>query len=114
MNGVINVRTAYPKSKPETNINWFTGWYGDTKREELQWWGEQRQQFSGLSFIHKQQIKRFDLVLGGNVFDDEGYKQGETEQRYRMNMNTRYRFKKEGLYAGINANLMFSEGGLFL
>lgn len=114
MNGVINVRTSYPTSKPETNINWFTGWYGDCKREELQWWGDSRQQFRGLSFSHRQQIQRFDLVLGGNVYDDEGYRQGETEQRYRLNANTRYRFKKEGLYAGVNANVMFTEGGLFL
>jgi outer membrane cobalamin receptor len=114
MNGVINIRTSYPTSKPETNINWFTGWYGDTKRPELQWWGNSRQQTQGLSFSHKQQIKRLDLVVGGNVFRDEGYRQGENEERYRLNTNLRYRFKKEGLYAGINANMMFTEGGLFL
>ncbi len=115
MNGVINVRTAYPKSKPESTINWFTGWYGDTKREQLQWWGNKIQKQQGLSFNHKQQVKQFDLVFGGNVFRDDGYKQGDNEERYRMNMNTRYRFSKvQGLYAGINANIMFSKGGLFL
>jgi outer membrane receptor protein involved in Fe transport len=115
MNGVINVRTAYPKSVPETNIQWFTGWYGDTKREELQWWGNKMQQFHGVYFNHKQQIKQWDLVVGGNAFRDEGYKAGANEERYRVNMNTRYRFKKiEGLSAGVNGNLMFTQGGLFL
>ncbi|MBL0342148.1 MAG: TonB-dependent receptor plug domain-containing protein [Bacteroidetes bacterium] len=98
MNGVINVRTAYPKSKPETNINWFSGWYGDSKREQLQWWGDNSQQFQGLSFNHKQKAGRFDLVLGGNVFKDDGFRQGETEERYRINANTRYQFKKLRVY----------------
>ncbi len=115
MNGVINVRTAYPKAKPETHISWFTGWYGDTKREELQWWGTKRQTNRGLSFNHLQQVKQFDVAVSGNVFKDEGFRQGETEERYRLSANTRYRFKKiEGLYAGVNVNFTFTQGGLFL
>lgn len=115
MNGVINVRTAYPKSTPETNVIWFTGWYGNTKREELQWWGKQLQQYGGLSFSHMQQAGRWDLVAAGNVYRDEGYRLGEDEKRYRVNFNTRYRFEKvKGLYAGINSNFTFSEGGNYL
>jgi outer membrane cobalamin receptor len=114
MNGVINVRTAYPKAKPETNIFYHTGWYGNTKRKELQWWGDDFQQSQGLTFNHKQKAGRFDLVLGGNVFTDDGYKQGDAEKRYRLNTNTRYRFKTEGLYAGVNANVTYTSGGLFL
>ncbi len=115
MNGVINVRTAYPKSKPETSINWFTGFYGDTKRKELQWWGDNSQQFQGLSFNHKEKIGQLDLVLGGNLYKDDGFRQGETEDRYRLNFNTRYRFKKiDGLSVGINGNVTYTSGGLFL
>lgn len=115
MNGVINVRTAYPKDKPQTNITWFTGWYGDTKREELQWWGNKRQNTSGLSFNHLQKTGELDLGIGGNYFKDEGFRQGESEERYRFNFNSRYRFKKiEGLFAGVNFNMTFTQGGLFL
>lgn len=115
MNGVINVRTAYPKSKPQTTVNWFTGWYGDTKREQLQWWGNKMQQIQGLSFNHLEQIKQFDLGVSGNAFFDEGFKQGESEKRFRMNVNTRYRFKKtDGLSVGLNANITNTAGGLFL
>ena len=115
MNGVINIRTGYPVSAPETNISWFYGWYGDTKREELQWWGNKMQVTQGLSFNHKQKAGQVDLVLGGNVFNDEGYKQGEFENRYRLNGSARYRFKKiDGLAVGVKANVMFNKGGLFL
>jgi outer membrane cobalamin receptor len=115
MNGVINVRTAYPKDVPETRISWFTGWYGDTKREQLQWWGDQLQQFGGLSFSHMQKAGNLDIVAAGNVYRDEGYRLGEDEDRYRINFNTRYKFEKvQGLYAGINANVTFSKGGNYL
>lgn len=115
MNGVINVRTAYPKSKPETNINWFTGWYGDTKREQLQWWGDELQQFRGLNFSHTEKVGQFDIVAAGNFYDDEGFRMGEEEERFRLNANTRYRFKKlEGLSVGVNANVTYTSGGLFL
>jgi len=115
MNGVINVRTGYATSKPETNINWFTGWYGDTKREELQWWGNKMQSTTGLNFNHRQKFGQTDVVLGGQVFNDEGYRQGESERRYRVNGGLRYRFKKlDGLSVGINGNVTFSKGGNFL
>jgi len=115
MNGVINVRTAYPKSKPETNITWFTGWYDDPERDQLKWWGNSRQTTNGLSFNHLQKAGQFDLALSGNIYKDEGFKQGETEGRYRLSGNTRYRFKKlDGLSAGVNFNMTFTEGGLFL
>jgi iron complex outermembrane receptor protein len=115
MNGVINVRTAYPKAKPETRLSWFSGWYGDTKREQLQWWGKNLQQFGGISFSHMQQAGNLDLVAAGNAYHDEGYRFGEDERRYRMNFNTRYRFQKaKGLSVGLNANITFTQGGNFL
>ena len=107
LNGVINVRTAYPKETPITEINISQGEYGNPQRDVLRWWGKVNPTFFNTSFFHSQQIKNFDLVLGGNVFSDQGYRQLETEQRYRFNFNTRYRFKKvPGLSIGVNGNRM--------
>ncbi|MFN5325260.1 MAG: TonB-dependent receptor [Bacteroidota bacterium] len=115
MNGVINIRTSYPKAKPETKLSWFSGWYDDPKRDELKWWGNKTQRFGGLSFSHMQQAGQWDLVTGGNAYRDDGYRLGEDEKRYRMSLNTRYRFKKvQGLSAGLNTNVTFSEGGNYL
>ena len=67
-----------------------------------------------MNFFHSRKQGRFDLVVGGNMFYDEGYRQGEDEQRARINLNTRYRFAKiEGLSAGVNFNAMKTEGTLF-
>jgi outer membrane receptor protein involved in Fe transport len=115
MNGVINVRTAYPKSKPETKVSLFEGVYDSPKNKLYKWWGDSTQITRGMSASHSQKFGRFDLVAAGNYFKDEGYREGENEERYRVNANTRYSFKNafEGLAVGVNANYMHTKGALF-
>lgn len=120
LNGVINIRTAYPKEKPLTKINVFTGIYdhanytlNDTSYQ-ADWWGSIPQLYNGINFMHSRQAGRLDVVVGGNIFLDEGYRKGEHEERARFNTNLRYRFKKqEGLSIGANFNTMKTEGTLF-
>lgn len=115
LNGVIHFRTAYPTGKPKTNITMFSGFYDRPQRKSLQWWPNANPMFSGINFGHSRQIGQWDLVLGGHVFSDDGYRYLETEDRIRFNVNTRYRFKKvDGLTAGINFNIMRTRGGLFI
>jgi len=115
LNGVINFRTAYPKDEPETKIIFNAGVFDKPKRKELVWWKDGNPAYSGVNFYHSQKVKNLDVVVGGNMFTDEGYRQLESEQRYRGNINLRYRFKKvQGLSVGVNANTMRTTGGLFL
>jgi iron complex outermembrane receptor protein len=115
MNGVIHFRTAYPGEKPATSITMFSGFYGDPQRESLKWWHNSNPTFNGINFSHSRQIGNWDLVFGGHVFSDDGYRYLETDQRERFNMNLRYRFKKvPGLNAGVNTNMMNTRGGLFI
>ncbi|MCX7744955.1 MAG: TonB-dependent receptor [Flavobacteriales bacterium] len=129
LNGVINVRTAYPKDKPLTKITSFMGIYDlpDTSN-----WAKDFPPFgAGLSFLHSRKIKNFDLVVGGNLFTQQGYigppavnpnspvdtiSFGEYDYRARINFNTRYRFAKvEGLSIGLNGNfLRGNSAGAFL
>lgn len=114
MNGVINFRTAYPKDSAQTLLTVSKGVYDNPKRPELKWWKE-NPVYQMSSFQHSEQIKNLDLVLGGNSFIDEGYRQLETEQRTRFNFSTRYRFQKlKGLSAGVNGNIMDTRGGYFI
>lgn len=110
LNGVINIRTAYPGSTPETKINLHHGYYDDAKRESLNWWGGRNQKVSGFDFLHKRKIGNLDLVTGGFYLRDEGYRYLEETQRYRLNFNTRYKDQKvEGLTYGLNANFLKNE-----
>jgi iron complex outermembrane receptor protein len=113
LNGVINLRTAYAKDKPQTSVTTFYGVY-DAPRYQYKWWKGSSQSQSGINFSHAQKIGNLDLVLGGHMFDDEGYRLLETEKRTRFNANLRYNFKKvKGLSLGVNTNMMDVKGGLF-
>ncbi|MBC8464676.1 MAG: TonB-dependent receptor [Bacteroidetes bacterium] len=110
LNGVINIRTAYPGSEPETKINFHNGYYDNAKRESLNWWGDRKQRIYGADFLHKRKIGNLDLVLGGFLLEDEGYRLDEITSRKRFNFNTRYRDKKvDGLSYGVNGNFLFNE-----
>lgn len=107
LNGVINVRTAYPKFEPETKVTIFNGMYLNPKRNELKWWGQTQPLFVGSNLFHMQRYKNLDIVLGSSGYSDNGYRQSETEERIRGNFNLRYRIpKKDGWAVGLNGNFM--------
>lgn len=115
LNGVINVRTKYPRSKPLTKFNLYHGIYSDPKRKELVWWSRNPTYYGG-NFLHSEKVNpRFDLVTGANFLNSTGYRQGEDELRFRFNVNTRFLSKKhEGLSYGINSNLQYAKTGVFV
>lgn len=111
LNGIINVRTAYAKSKPETSIAPFYTIYMNPKREELKWWDEQPYT-TGINASHRRKIGKLDLVLGGYYQRSESYRDSSFTRRGRINMNTRYRIT-DRLSVGINANINKNKGSSF-
>ena len=109
LNGIINIRTAYPKNKPDTKLTLFNGLYLNPQRKELIWWDNQPM-FSGASIFHSRKTGNLDLVFAGHSFSDGGYRENEWEKRHRFNVNLLYRDKKvDGLLYGINSNIMFHD-----
>ncbi|MEO8087023.1 MAG: TonB-dependent receptor [Bacteroidota bacterium] len=121
LNGAINIRTAYPKSTPQTHITVFSGFYDPNQKitlndttYNLNQSGSVSQKISGVNFLHSRQINNLDIVVGGHMLIDEGYRQGEYEDRGRINFNLRYRFKKiDGLSVGLNLNTQLANGTTF-
>jgi len=106
LNGIINVRTAFPGIEPKTQISLNSGFYMNPARKELIW-RDQTPVFGACSFSHSRIIGNMDIVVGGMAFNDPGYKQYNFEERYRGNFKIRYRDKKvKGLSYGINGNYM--------
>lgn len=113
MNGVINMRTKIPSATPSTDVEMHTGIYDIPLY--YRWYGNKSPRTeSGMNFSHTQRYGRFDLVLGGNTYNNDGYREGETEQRYRGNVSMTYRFKKPELSVAVRSNVQQAKGGLFL
>lgn len=118
LNGVINIRTAFPKDKPLTRITTFTGIYN--LPDSANWTRNNPPVQGGMNFLHSRKIKQLDLVLGGNIFGERGFvgpalgdttgSSGNFSHRVRFNFNTRYRFKKvPGLFVGLNGNALYGQ-----
>jgi len=114
LNGVVNLRTRFPGNDPSTEITLFGGVTMNPARHELIWWKGQPLN-AGASFSHLRKIGNLDLSLGGNYYKDEGYREGEFENRIRGSAGLRYRFKKiQGLSVGLAASAMYVDKGDFL
>jgi outer membrane cobalamin receptor len=116
LDGVINVRTAFPTTTPVTTFSFFEGVYANPNvPDSVPWKGQQQPRFDGLTFMHRQQFNQLDLVCSGNLYSEQSYLQGAYDQRARISLNLRYRFKKiNGLMVGARGSYMFQRNGTFL
>ena len=74
LNGVINLRTSYPRSTPKTVINYSAGDYSLPQSPADNWYNKSIPGFSNLNFYHSRIINNnLDLVIGGNFNIDQGY-----------------------------------------
>lgn len=134
LSGVINIRTRYPDARPLTRVSLQHGWYSDPQSaDESKYWDGTLQQ-SNVRFLHSQQLGGWDVVVGGNILGDDGFKGPEiysdsvagdwvpvdtaamnynpfsvdrwgANAQARMNLNIRRRETKvEGLTFGLNTN----------
>jgi len=89
LNGVIHVRTAYPRNKPELKVILNSGIYDKPSRKEIQWWSKGYQTFSGGQISYSRKIGNLDISAGSHILMDNGYRQRGNNERYRFNINTR-------------------------
>ena len=82
------------------------------REKNLNWNGDKRRAFKGIEFLQSMKLDNLDLSIGGNIFKDDGFRQGEITDRKRFNLNSTYKSKKiEGLSYGLNANFLFQTTG---
>lgn len=114
LNGVINIRTRFPGNEPRTRISTFSGLYLNPRRKELVWW-DRRPVFGGIDFSHSRKAGTIDLVLGGSLFRDQGYREEEYLDRARVNAGLKNRSKHlPGLSYGVHLNGMLLDKSDFL
>ncbi len=124
INGIINLRSAEPVSKPFFQVSTFGTLYNtprdnvDSNGVQKAFWKEsdtvQTPHQAGLSLAYRKKFGRFDLTAGGYFYKEESFRQGEFDNRGRISLLTRYRFAKvEGLSIGLNLNSQIGRSGSF-
>jgi len=73
LNGVVNVRTAFPREKPKTKVTVFHGVFSDPQTAEAKYWDRSQLQ-SGINALHSRQIGNLDFTIGASVLIDESFK----------------------------------------
>lgn len=114
LNGVVNVRTAWPGEVPKTSVTFYAGIYDKPPREELIWWESRQPAFQGYFVSHQQKVKNLQFVVGSNMDFIQSYLQDADEFRFRFNFKTRWISPKiTGLSMGVNGNLVKETSGRF-
>ncbi len=111
LNGIVNVRTAYAKAKPETKISPFVTNYMAPKNKAAKWWDTPRYTAGG-SISHRQKFGKLDLVMGGFYSRNESINDSSSSRRGRINIGTRYRIT-DHLSVGLNTNFNKGKGSSF-
>ncbi|MFZ1633555.1 MAG: TonB-dependent receptor [Chitinophagales bacterium] len=113
LNGVIAVRTAWPKEQPESNITVYHGIIDKPSLEEAAWW-DHAPTNTGIIFSHRQKFDKMDLVLGGHISQNNSHLLGQYSDRARLNWKTRFHPENnDRLYWGVNGNVMSDREGIF-
>jgi iron complex outermembrane receptor protein len=113
MNGIINIRTAYPTETPVTKISVFHTAYGAPSDTLNKWWNKTNAPYeTGIQIGHRQRIgKKLDVVAGVNLYDNQSYIRGggidstpNFDKKFRTTLNLRYRIS-DRLSISLNTNL---------
>ena len=108
LNGVINARTAYAKSKPETKISPYYIHTLDPPNKDQIWWDRAPYQIGNI-LSHKRKIGKFDMIVGGLYSDNRSHNRYSNSKKGRINGNFRYRFT-DRFTASLNTNFIKTKG----
>lgn len=114
LNGMISLIEREPTEKASLNVQLQSGIYDNPKRSSLKWWSKNPLFYQG-DVTFSKQFGRFGLTLGAYGFTNDGYRQGETEDRGRFNGTISYRPKNiKNFKASLGWNVQIQKTGNFI
>lgn len=84
LNGIVSLIEQEPTSEMKITGKIQNGLYDDPERETLKWWSKSPT-YQQADFTFSKKFERFGLNLGAAGFTTDGYRQGEVEDRARLN-----------------------------
>lgn len=133
MNGIINVRTAYPSEKPTTKISLWGGGYisnmNSSGSQNSDWWNLTKEELkehnpylddeylmrpyqAGMTLGHRQKVGKLDLVAGAQLNSHQDQRYFGFDHYGRMSINTRYRVNDHFSF-GANGLIQSGNSGTF-
>ncbi len=114
LNGVISLVEKEPGIIPETKIKVQYGIYDNPARNSLKWWSRSPMN-QQIEAYHGQMFKKIGYTLSTTLFNNDGYRGGETEQRGRISGSLFFKPQKIlRLKAGLGYNYQYQKTGNFL
>ena len=90
--GAINVRTTYPKGKPQTKIVLYNGFYSRPEVDSRCSWEKGVVPLTyGASISHSRRMGKFDLILSGEYAHDDGFVNMDTSMISRPMKQEEYK-----------------------
>lgn len=84
LGGVINVITKDISPTPKLYTKFYGGMYSDPYYDEWKWSNKDRF-LNGQQFNYSQKFNNIGIMIGGNRFEDDSYKQNDWRRRYSGN-----------------------------
>ncbi len=112
LNGIVHFRTQLASDKPISKMNVFGGAYFNPKRQSLKWTDNIQKQY-GFNTFNSFRKKNTQFGISSNYLRDEGYRLGDTENRLRLSLHSKFKINSK-INAGLNVGMLFSKGASFL
>ncbi len=112
LNGIINIRTGYALSEPETKISTAYTYYMSPADARKKWWTAAPYRFNA-GVTHKQKFGKLDIVASGFLEQSEGYYQNTHKDRYRVSGNFKYRISDQ-LHLSMNTMYNYKDDSSYL
>ena len=114
LNGIIALTEKEPNPKGNFSAKVQSGVYGDPRRKSMQWW-DKNPTFHLADVYFGKSFKNIGFTIGANAYIDSGFRQGENEERYRINGSIYFKPKKHSkLKTGISYNAQYQDLGVFI
>ena len=114
LNGTISLQERIPKTKGELRLKFQSGFYGKPNRPGLLWW-DKTPTFHLLDAYYGKMNEKWGGTIAVNGFSNDGYKDGETEQRGRVSGTIYFKpWKGNRVKTGVGYNFQYEDMGAFI
>ncbi|MFY7990692.1 MAG: TonB-dependent receptor plug domain-containing protein, partial [Fluviicola sp.] len=114
LNGMVSLIEREPSPEAAFSARYQSGIYDNPKRATLKWWDKNPMQHQA-DVTFSKQFKRIGLNVGAYGFTNDGYRQGETEDRIRFNGTIYWKPAKiEKLKVSLGWNAQIQKTGNFI